>query len=307
MRICFLGTGGSWPTKRRNPMSISVSSKQTNILLDCGEGTQKQILSTSISPIKLNAILITHLHGDHFLGVMGLIQTMSLNDRTDGLDIYGPKGIREAYEKGSTMCHNSLNFPVRVTELEPGREFRIGSLNVRVGKADHKIPALAFRIFEDDRPGRFNKARAIELGIPKGRSWSKLQSGEDIILDNGLERRTITPDMILGPRRRGKSIAYSGDTYSDEEMVDISKDVDILIHEATFSNTLSEKADQYRHSTPKMAAECAKKAGAGKLYLVHSSPRYSREGEDKILLEEAKSIFPESYMPEDLETVEVTR
>ena len=157
MRICFLGTGGSWPTKRRNPLSIAVTSGTTTILLDCGEGTQRQILFSAVSPNKIEAILITHLHGDHFLGLPGLIQTMSLNERKDRLLIFGPEGIVDSFQKALTICHFNPGFEMEVRTIFPGDEFRVGELNVRAGKADHTIPSLAYRVFDDDKPGRFNR------------------------------------------------------------------------------------------------------------------------------------------------------
>jgi len=307
MRVCFLGTGGSWPTKRRNPISIALSSGSTNVLLDCGEGTQKQMLFSPVSPNKLDAIFITHLHGDHFLGVPGLIQTMSLNDRTEKLLVFGPEGIESSMEKALTMCHFQSRFEIRVRVMNPGDTVKVGELNFRAGRARHNVPSLAYRIFLDDRPGRFNRDRALELGIPEGRLWGRLQKGETVEVDFGGETREFTPEMVLGPPRKGVSIGYSGDTAPSKDVEELVKNVDLLIHEATFTSDLSENARKYGHSTAAEAALLAGSAKVSRLYIVHPSPRYAREGSEAPLLEEARNIFPETYLPEDLECIEVIR
>ncbi len=307
MRVCFLGTGGSWPTRKRNPLSFAVTSGRTNILVECGEGTQRQMLSAPISPIKLDAIFISHLHGDHFLGLPGLVQTMSLNDRTNDLHVYGPEGFDVSFEKAMTMCHYHPRFETIPHIIEPGELTRVKDLNIKAGNADHGIPALSFRIFEDPRPGRFNREKALELGIPEGKTWSRLQNGETITIENGEGTTRISPSMVLGPPRKGRSIAYSGDTAPTDELISIAKDSDILIHEATYSDDLSDKAAEYKHSTATQAALIARKAKVGKLYLVHSSPRYSRQEKEKVLLIEAKKIFSRSFLPDDLDCIEINR
>ncbi len=307
MRVCFIGTGGSWPTKRRNPISIAVTSGKTNILLDCGEGTQRQILFTPLSPNKLDAILISHLHGDHFLGLPGLVQTMSLNDRSKELMIYGPEGIVGAFEKAMTMCSFNPGFEMNVITVREGDSFKVGEINFLASKADHTIPSLAFRVFQDQRPGRFSRKTALELGIPEGPLWGRLQKGESVSVTTKGVKMIVTPDMVMGPPREGYSLGYTGDTCPNHSIVELMKGVDMLIHEATFSSELEEKASEYKHSTARQAAITAREAKARTLYLVHSSPRYSREGQDEILLKEAMEVFDNVSMPEDLDCVELSR
>jgi ribonuclease Z len=305
MRSCFIGTGGSWPTKTRNPTAITISSGGTNILLDCGEGTQKQLLHSHVSPMKIDAVLISHLHGDHFLGLPGLVQTMSLNDRNRKLEIYGPKGIKRSFEMGMQMCPNHPKFQTEVTELETGDRIMMKDLTIETISSTHSIETLGYRISERDRPGKFNRERALELGIPEGRYWGQLQSGKDVELVVDGEKRTFSPDMVLGPKRKGRSIGYTGDTAPTEEHVDFFHGVDLLIHEATYTEDLKEKAKEYFHSTAKEAATIAKRANVKRLCIFHSSPRYSGDGEDIVLLEEARSVFSETIMPDDLEVVEI--
>lgn len=286
---------------------MAVSSGNTNLLLDCGEGTQRQLLFSTISPNKIDAILVSHLHGDHFLGLPGLIQTMSLNERSDKLKIFGPEGIDTSFQKALTMCYFNPRFDMEVYTLSPGDRFKVGELNIIAGKADHRIPSLAFRVHQDQKTGRFNRKKALELKIPEGPLWGRLQRGETVTFRHEGDNRTVTPDMVLGPPRSGLSVGYSGDTGPTSEMVDLMKGVDLLIHEATFSSELEERAREYCHSTAAQAARIAKEAGAGQLCLVHSSPRYSKEGEEEVLLKEAREIFEDVIMPEDLDCLDVTR
>jgi ribonuclease Z len=307
MKVCFLGTGGSWPTKRRNPLSIAVMSGSTTILLDCGEGTQRQLQSSKVSPNRIEAIFVTHLHGDHFLGLPGLVQTMSLNDRSAKLMVFGPDGIVKAMEKALSMCVFNSRFDIEVCSINPGDVVRVGVLNISAGEANHSIPALAYRVFQDEKPGRFGRERALDLGIPEGPLWGRLQKGEDVTVTTDEGDRTYTPDMVLGPPRKGLSLCYSGDTGPSKKLTEFARDTDMLIHEATFSSDLEERAREYGHSTASQAAKTAKMAGAGALYLVHSSPRYSHEGDEQVLLDEAREIFPRVFLPEDLDCVEVIR
>lgn len=306
MKVCFLGTGGSWPTKRRNPLAISVSLNRTHILLDCGEGTQRQMLHSSVSPMKLDAVFITHLHGDHFLGVPGLVQSMSLMDRNKQLDIYGPPGMIRSFKLAMEICHNNPRFLTTVHELHPGAKVKVKDLTVSAQSSNHSIPSLAYRIDEGDRPGKFNRARALELGIPEGKLWGSLQRGEEVRLKTDKGEKIFKPEMVLGPRRPGRSIGYTGDTYPMEEHIEFFRGVNMLIHEATFTEDLHDRAEEFLHSTAKGAALIAKKAGAGKLYLVHTSPRYTKEGTETEALNEARNVFFESYLPEDLESVRIS-
>ncbi len=307
MKLRFLGTGGSWPSKRRNPVSIALSSGPISLLLDCGEGTQRQLLFSSISPMRIKAVLVTHLHGDHILGLLGLVQTMSLNGREDDLRIIGPQGTARSWNASLTVCDFKCGFKTPVTELSPGEGTEVDGLVIGTCQASHSVPALAYRISERDRPGRFDVEAALALGVPEGRHWGELQRGMTVELEKGGERRTIAPSQVLGPSRKGVSIVYTGDTTPSEGMVRFSFEADLLIHEATYGDEHEAAALEFGHSTARAAAGVALKASVRKLALVHTSPRYSKDDGHLKLLAEARVVFPDTIMPEDGEELEVTR
>ncbi|MGA1849158.1 MAG: ribonuclease Z [Thermoplasmatota archaeon] len=307
MRLHFLGTGGSWPSKRRGTTSIGVASGSTVILVDCGEGTQRQLIFSPLSPMKIKGVLITHLHGDHFLGLPGLVQTMSLNDRTEELHVWGPEGIAFSWECALRMCPFNPRFQVHIHELRGGEEFVFSGLEIRCSPVDHSIPALGYRVKEKDRPGRFNRKRALELGIPEGKLWGRIQKGERVTIKVEGEERTFGPEDVLGPPRPGPSVVFSGDTGPSPNLVELSRDADVLVHEATYGSDSSDLSAEVGHSTIKDAASTARDADVGMLVLVHSSPRYTKEERFEKYLEEAMSSFRSVFVPEDLAELEVTR
>ncbi len=298
MKVVFLGTGGSWPTKFRNVMSIALQFGSETILFDCGEGTQRQMTYTNVSFMKIKRIFITHFHADHFLGIPGLLQTMNLNDREEELHIYGPEGTIELTKKMLSLGYFKPGFDIYIHDLKPDDVVKGNGYTVRTVKVCHNVPAYGYVFQENDRPGKFNKPRALELGIPEGPLFGRLQRGHNIEIDG----KVITPDMVLGPPRKGLRIAYSGDTAPCDSLLEASRDADLLIHEATFTEDMAEKAMKYGHSTAKGAAELAKKAGVLRLALVHLSPRYERP---EPILNEALSVFENSFVPDDLEEVEI--
>lgn len=299
LTILFLGTGGSWPTIKRNVASIAVKRGSEVILFDCGEGTQRQFQKSNLSYMQISKIFITHFHGDHFLGIPGLIQTMQLNDREIPLYIYGPKGIDELVSKLLSLGYFKPNYKIVSNEIDEGTKLDFGDYFINILRVKHGIPALAYSLEEKMRPGKFNKAKALELKIPEGPLYSKLQRGEMITLKNG---RIIKPDEVLGPPRKGRKIVISGDTTPIEKMIDFAKNADVLIHEATFDSSLDNISTEYGHTTAYQAAEIAKKSNVEKLYLTHISPRYM---DNKILEEDAMKIFKKSYIPKDFQEIEV--
>ncbi len=299
LRIIFLGTGGSWPTVKRNVSSIAVKRGSEIIVFDCGEGTQRQFQQSNLSYMQISKIFITHFHGDHFLGIPGLIQTMQLNDREKPLHIYGPKGIVELTNQLLTLGYFRPSYRIISHEVTDGQEIKFEDYSISALKVSHNVPALAYCVKEFQRPGKFNKAKALKMGIPEGPLFSKLQKGQTIALANG---EKVTPDMILGPSRKGRKIVISGDTKPCDQMIGFSEDADILIHEGTFDTRLQDIAKEYGHTTAAQAAEIAKKAGVEKLFLVHISPRYL---DFHVLEDEARSVFPHSYVPKDFQEVEV--
>jgi ribonuclease Z len=299
LRIIFLGTGGSWPTVKRNVSSIAVKRGSEILLFDCGEGTQRQFQQSTLSYMQISKIFITHFHGDHFLGLPGLIQTMQLNDRDKPLHVYGPEGIVELTDQLLTLGYFRPSYRIIAHEINDGQELKFDDYSISALKVNHKIPTLAYRLKELERPGMFNKSKALKLGIPEGPLFSKLQKGHTITLSNG---EKITPDMILGPSRKGRKIVISGDTKPCDQIIAFSEDADILIHEATFDSRLQDIAKEYGHTTASQAAEIAEKARVEKLFLVHISPRYL---DFHVLEDEARSVFAHSYVPKDFQEVEV--
>ncbi len=298
MKVVFLGTGGSWPTKYRNVMSVALQFKSEVILFDCGEGTQRQMTYTNISFMKIKRIFITHFHADHFLGIPGLLQTMNLNDREEELHIYGPKGTIDLVKSLLSLGYFKPNFRIYAHDLQPDELVRGDGYTVKAVRVCHNVPAYGYVFQEDERPGKFNKARALELGIPEGPLFGRLQRGQSIDIDG----RIISPEMVLGPPRKGIKITYSGDTAPCESFLKASEDADLIIHEATFTEEMMEKAGKFGHSTAKGAAELARSAKALKLALVHLSPRYERP---EPIIKEAKEVFENVIVPEDLEEIEV--
>jgi len=299
LRIIFLGTGGSWPTVKRNVSSIAVKRGSEILLFDCGEGTQRQFQQSNLSYMQISKIFITHFHGDHFLGIPGLIQTMQLNDRDKPLHIYGPKGMVELTNQLLTLGYFRPSYKIIAHDIADGVEIKFDDYSISALKVSHNVPALAYSVKEYQRAGKFNKSKALKIGIPEGPLFSKLQKGQTIMLPNG---EKITPDMILGPSRKGRKIVVSGDTKPCDQIIGFSEEADILIHEATFDSRLQDIAKDYGHTTAAQAAEIAKKARVEKLFLVHISPRYL---DYHVIENEARSVFPQSYTPKDFQEVEV--
>jgi ribonuclease Z len=299
LSIIFLGTGGSWPTVKRNVSSLAVKRGSEILLFDCGEGTQRQFQKSNLSYMQISKIFITHFHGDHFLGLPGLIQTMQLNDRDKPLHIYGPKGMEKLTDQLLTLGYFRPSYEIIAHEISNGDEITFDDYSIHVLQVPHNVPAFSYCLQEHQRPGKFDKPNALQLGIPEGPLFSKLQRGQTVTLANG---KKITPEMILGPSRKGRKIVISGDTQPCEEMIAFSKQADVLVHEATFDSELKDIAKEYGHTTALQAAEIAKKAGVEKLFLVHISPRYL---DYRVLENDARKIFEHSFVPKDFQEIEV--
>jgi len=303
LRLVFLGTGGSWPSKEAGVSALALRAPKQTLLFDCGEGTQRQLMFSSVSFMSITHIFITHFHGDHFLGLPGLIQSMSLNDRKKELVIVGPEGIEDLTKTLLGLGYFTLTFPIKVITAVPGEgvtagEGEDGGLTITPFNVEHCVPGIGYAVEEPMRPGKFDKARALELGVPEGRLFSKLQKGEEV----EVEGKKITPGMVMGPPRPGRKVIITGDTKYLDPPPEIWRNCDALVHEATFTKELEERAGEYGHSTAEQAAKSAKKVGAGILFLVHRSPRYK---DPAILEEEAKAVFPNSYFPKDLEETDI--
>ena len=250
------------------------------ILFDCGEATQKQIMEAGISPMKIDDIYITHLHGDHILGLPGIVQSLAFRGRTRPLHIYGPRGINEL------ITHEIEDDGI----LYQQNDFRILSRKMK-----HTVVDYAYKI-EQLRQPKFLRQKAIELGIPPGPLFGKLQAGKEVTVDG----KIIKPEQVLGPPREGVKVVFSGDTIPQESMIEFAENVDVLIHEATFTKDIKEKAFENGHTVAEDAAVIAKKANVEQLILTHLSNRYTSS---KPLLDEAKTIFENTVYAEDLMVV----
>jgi ribonuclease Z len=299
LSLVFLGTGGSWPTVKRNVSSLAIKRGSEILLFDCGEGTQRQLQKSTLSYMQITKVFITHFHGDHFLGLPGLIQTMQLNDRDAPLHLYGPRGMEKLTGQLLTLGYFRPSYEIIAHEVNSGDELQFDGYVVRVLKARHTIPTMSYCLEEQNRPGRFNKAKALDLGIPEGPLFSKLQKGHTVTLSSG---RKISPDLILGPARKGRKIVVSGDTVPYEEMVAFAHHADVLVHEATFDSELQDLSREYGHTTAHQAAEIAKEAEVEKLCLTHISPRYL---DHRVLENDARTIFTHSYVPRDFQEIEI--
>lgn len=300
LKITFLGTSGTVPSVNRNLSAILIQYGGERILFDCGEGTQRQMMIARTGFSGLNSIFITHMHTDHFIGVFGLLETLSLNERKDKLTFYVPAERAKFLATLFRMFgYHNLNFPVEVVGLSDGDEVNFGRFKIVAFKTEHTTPSLGYAFIERDRPGKFDRAKAEALGIPPGPLYAKLIEGGRVEI-NG---RIITPDMVVGPPRPGRKIVYTGDTRPCERIVEMARDADVLIHDASFTSDLQEWAEQTKHSTAREAAEIAKKAGVRQLILTHISARYSKDASP--LLEEAKQIFENVMVAEDFMTIEV--
>lgn len=300
MELLFLGTGGSVPTPERNTTSIALRHGPEVLLFDCGEGTQRQFMRSSFSYMKVTRIFITHLHGDHFLGLPGLIQSMNFNGRERQLEIYGPEGIKALMSAVLGLGYYDLGFDVQTLELEDGDAVMGHDFSVKAVEVEHTVPALGYVFEENPMPGRFMPERAKALGVPEGPLFARLQSGQAVKVGE----RTVQPESVTGLPRTGLKMAYSGDTRPCPRFSEAARGADLLVHEATVASDLKEKAKAFGHSTAEEAGRFAAEAGVGKLYLVHFSGRYE---DPSPLLEEARRYFPESYLGVDLMTIEVRR
>ncbi len=294
LKITFLGTGGTLPTTNRNPSAIIVNRKGELMLFDCGEGTQQQMMRAKTGMKNLTSIFITHYHADHILGIPGLIQTMSFQGRTEPLHLYGPRWIHEFVQIMLALGYYKLNFEVKGHELRPGDVVERAEYTIKAIKTDHGIPSIGYVLEEKERLGRFNREKAIELGVPPGPLFSKLHSGETIFVGG----KEIKSSQVVGPPRRGRKVVYTGDTRPTDTIVEAARNADLLIHDSTLTYDLLDWAIEARHSTAKEAAETASKACVSELVLTHISSRYSEDPSP--ILMEARLIFKNSHIAEEL-------
>ena len=300
IKVVFLGTGGSIPTLKRGLPAVLVERWGEQIMFDCGEGVQRQMMIIREGFHKKMKIFITHMHGDHVLGLPGLLQTMAMLNREKKLEIYGPLGITRFLECVRETLQFGLTFPVEIHEIEkPGVVCEEAEYTVKAVRSNHAVPSLCYAFIEKPRPGRFSTKKAFALGLPEGPLWSRLQHGQKVKLPNG---KDVRPEQVLGSTRRGRKIVYTGDTKPFRTLVRFAADADLLIHDATLDDNLAERAREDGHSTPTQAAIAAKKAGVKQLILTHISARYENA---EILVKQARRLFKKTQAAEDFMVIEL--
>ena len=295
--LVFLGTSGSAPTANRSASALLVRRGGERLLFDCGEGTQRQLMRSSVGLPDLDDVFLTHFHADHYLGLPGLLKTFALRQRETPLTVYGPPGL-EALYAALRRIFGKLSYPVDVVELRPGEQLARGDYDIQAFPVDHGVSAIGYALVEHARPGRFDVTAADALGVPPGRERGALQQGHDVTLPDG---RVVSPADVLGPARAGRRVVLTGDTAPTETVRVLAGAADVLVHEASFGDDGAERAAETRHSTARQAAELARDAGVRLLALTHLSPRYF--GPE--VLREAREVFPAAILPRDFDTVEV--
>ncbi|WEL22429.1 ribonuclease Z [Halorhabdus sp. BNX81] len=301
MRVTFLGTSGAVPTTERNPSGVMVRREGERLLFDCGEGTQRQMMHFGTG-FDVAHIFVSHMHGDHVLGIPGLLQTMDFNDREDPLAIHAPHGTRSRLEELLSATGDRPSYPLRITQNGPGDVvLDAEGYEVRTIETEHRTQSLGFALVEDDRTGRFDRERAEnELGIEPGPKYSKLHAGEPVEHDG----RTIQPEEVVGPPRPGRTVVYSGDTRPVEAVRRASEDADLLIHDATFADDRAERARGTGHSTAREAGSLAAEAGAKRLALTHISTRYAGQA-DRLEAEAREAFGDAAFVASDGQAVDV--
>jgi ribonuclease Z len=267
-------------------------------MFDCGEGTQRQMFAAKVGLNKKMKLFISHMHGDHVLGIPGLLQTMSLLGRTERLKIFGPKGIRDFIDSFNRTVPYNLAFELETNEVKDGLVTREPEYDVYSAWGKHVIPCLSYAIVEKPRPGRFNAKMARRLGVPEGPLWKRLQMGQTVTVKG----KTVNPKRIVGPPRQGSKIAYVSDTRPCKAIERLIKGSDLLVSESTFDNSKKDKASEYGHSTAGEAANLACKARVKRLALTHVSASYD---DPTILLKQAKKVFRHTVLANDLLRLEV--
>lgn len=297
MELIFLGTSSAVPSKYRNHTALALKAFGEVFLFDCGEGTQRQMAQIKLSPMKVNKIFISHLHGDHILGIPGIIQSMGFRDRKEPLHIYGPPGLSEVLKSALKLGYFSMDFDIHSHELEEGVIIENEQYKIECVKTEHNVPNLSYSIQEIKKP-YFIKEKAVKLGLKPGPEFGKLHRGIPIKIDD----RIIQPEEVLGEERKGIKIAYSGDTRPCEAMIKLAQNSDVLIHESTFEPGHESKASETGHSTAQDAANIAKEACVKTLILTHISTRYKKSN---LLKKSAKEIFENTLLAEDLMVFEI--
>lgn len=308
MQITFLGTSSGVPTRSRNVSSVAVKlSQRAEIwLLDCGEGTQHQILRSDLKISQIRRIFITHMHGDHIFGLMGLLASCGLAGNPEKIDIYGPSGLEDYLQACRRYSQTHFSYPIQVHTVKPGCIFTDEEYEVYCDRLEHRVTAYGYRIQEKDKPGRFDVEKAKQMGIPSGPLYGKLKRGETVELPDG---KVIHGAEFCGGPQIGQKLAYCTDTVLCDSAIRLAYEVDVLIHESTYAHQDAAMAYDRLHSTATMAAQVAQAAAAKQLFLTHFSPRYAPGNPIQIedLLREAQAIFQKTALAYDFFTYEIPR
>ena len=299
LKVIFLGTGGSMPSPCRGMPSLMLVREGERMLFDCGEGTQRQMMCARSGFMDVDSIFLTHFHADHTLGIPGLIQTMGFQGRTEPLHIYGPKFVREYCDVLNALGYLKPGFDVAAHELKHGDVLERSGYRIEAFRTFHSVPSLGYALREDARLGRFNRRRALELGVPEGPLFGKLHRGEDVVVDG----KTIKSSEVVGEPRPGRLVVYTGDTTPSHTFLSVLKGADLWISESTFTDEAADKAAETLHSSAGDVARLAAEAGVRRLILTHISSRYSEDASP--LLADARKYFPDAVVAEDFMEVEV--
>lgn len=293
--VVFLGTSGSAPTAQRAPAALLLRRGGDRLLVDCAEGTQRQLLRSDVGLTELCDVFLTHYHADHYLGLPGMMKTFALRGRELPLRVYGPVGLRDLIG-ALRRVFGRLPYPLELIELRPGERIDRDGYAIETFAVNHGVTAVGYTLVEEGRPGRFDVEVADRLGVPDGPARGALQRSEPVTLDDG---SIVTPDLVLGEPRRGRRVVIAGDTAPVESVIDAATGADLLVHEATFCSDEQERARETLHSTAADAAHVAHEAGVVLLALTHLSGRYGgREVEA-----EARAVFPETVVPRDFDVI----
>jgi ribonuclease Z len=295
--LVFLGTSGSMPTSFRGAPALLVRRGGERLLFDCGEGTQRQLLTSAVGLVDLREVFLTHYHADHYLGLPGMLKTFAMRGREEPITIYGPAGLGALFAD-LRRIFGKLTYEYTLVELRPGDHLARDGYVLDVFAVLHGRNAVGYTLLEDARPGRFDVATADALRVPAGPERGALQRGEAVTLADG---RVVRPDEVLGAARPGRKVTITGDTAPSSDVVEAARNADVLVHEATFLEDEQERARETLHSTALDAAAAAREADVGLLALVHLSSRYL--GRDAA--REARTVFPETVVPKDFDTIEV--
>jgi len=298
MKLIFLGTSASQPTENRGLSCICLEKDGEIFMFDAGEAAQISYMKSGLGWNKKMKIFVTHLHGDHCIGLLGLVQTMTMQHRTESLEIYGPPGIEEFISANIKILNFGLSFPVMITTVKEGKIFDSKIYSIYACKANHSVITYSYLFEEKDKPGRFNLEKARNLKIPKGKLWKQLQNGIKIKIGE----RIISPEVVLEEKRPGKKIGISGDTMPTKELEKFFKDCDYLVFDSTFLDEIKEKAEETCHSTAKQAALLGKNAKVKNLILTHFSARYKDETKH---LEEARQFHDSVITAKDFLEIEI--